>query len=447
MLICSKSRVAPVKPQTIPRLELLGAVLLARLLESLNKALYQIVHIDSTSCWTYSVTVLCWIENHKPWKEYLKRRVQEIRQLTQAVNWRHCPGEWNPADLGTRGVTTHQLKDSKIWWKGPDFLELPEEIWPKLGMNVIQEDNMASLEQVKNSAETTHVFMQPLGELITNTTHRLDRILDIDSFSSINRLLRVTSYVLRFVHSLQCCLRKQEPIRRGPLTANELSIAKNEWIQAVQIQTLAKEIKSINSIHLSNYIKQFNLFQDRHGVVRGRLEKSTLPLEAQNPALLPTKHHLTFLVIKEAHYRVMHSVGKMTLTRIRDTYWMPRGREAVKKFIKRCVVCQRHGGKTFLHLAPPNLPRYSVDNAAPWTNTGVDYAGLLCVLNRSNLSEKTTEKVYISFLIHTLSSCPLRKTFWVPDGNRTHNLIADDQKVRGSIPVRHSESFSERTAW
>ena len=147
-------------------------------------------------------------------------------------------------------------------------------------MNVIQEDNMASLEQVKNSAETTHVFMQPLGELITNTTHRLDRILDIDSFSSINRLLRVTSYVLRFVHNLQCCLRKQEPIRRAPLTADELSIAKNEWIQGVQIQTLAKEIESINSSHPSNYVKQFNLFQDRHGVVRcrRRLEKSTLPL-------------------------------------------------------------------------------------------------------------------------------------------------------------------------
>ena len=102
MLICSKSRVAPVKPQKIPRMELLGPALLSLLLDSLNKALYQIVHIDSISCWTDAVTVLCWIQNHKLWKEYVKRRVQEIRQLTQAVNWRHCPGEWNPAGLGTR---------------------------------------------------------------------------------------------------------------------------------------------------------------------------------------------------------------------------------------------------------------------------------------------------------------------------------------------------------
>ena len=101
----------------------------------------------------------------------------------------------------------------------------------------------------------------------------------------------------------------------------------------------------------------------------------------------------------------MHSGDdlKMTLTRIRDTYWIPRGREAVKRFIKRCVVCQRHGGKTFPHLAPPNLPNYRVDNALPWTNTGVDYGGPLYVLNRSNPSEKTTEKVYISLFTCALT--------------------------------------------
>ena len=90
----------------------------------------------------------------------------------------------------------------------------------------------------------------------------------------------------------------------------------------------------------------------------------------------------------------------MTLIRIRDTYWIPRGREAVQRFIKLCVVCQRHGEKTFPHLAPPNLPNYRVDNAPPWTNTGIDYAGPLYVLNRSNSSEKTTEKVYISLFTY-----------------------------------------------
>ncbi len=60
--------------------------------------------------WTDSSTVLCWIQNQRPWKQYVMRRVEEIRNLTQALNWNHCPGEWNPADLATRGIPAIKLK-------------------------------------------------------------------------------------------------------------------------------------------------------------------------------------------------------------------------------------------------------------------------------------------------------------------------------------------------
>ena len=68
MLICSKSRVATLKSQSIPRLELLGAVLLARLMESLRKALAGRIPIDNEHYWTDSSTVLCCIQNQRPWK-------------------------------------------------------------------------------------------------------------------------------------------------------------------------------------------------------------------------------------------------------------------------------------------------------------------------------------------------------------------------------------------
>ena len=61
-LLCAKSRVAPVKTQTIPRLKLLGAVLLAHfLMDSVIKAFSDSVSVDNVFYWTDSITVACWI--------------------------------------------------------------------------------------------------------------------------------------------------------------------------------------------------------------------------------------------------------------------------------------------------------------------------------------------------------------------------------------------------
>jgi hypothetical protein len=88
------------------------------------------------------------------------------------------------------------------------------------------------------------------------------------------------------------------------------------------------------------------------------------------------------------------------LTAIRDCYWIPRGREVVKKFIRRCVVCKKYGGKLFPHDVPPSSPECRVEKAPPRTNTGVDYAGPLHVLKRNSAEKSVTEKVYTYLLVH-----------------------------------------------
>ena len=93
-LITSKTRVAPVKKQTIPRLELLRATILARLVSTVINLLTK--KIDPVVYWIESRTVLCWIRNEKPWKQYVRNRVDEIRQLTRQQDWRHCPSNVNP---------------------------------------------------------------------------------------------------------------------------------------------------------------------------------------------------------------------------------------------------------------------------------------------------------------------------------------------------------------
>ena len=122
-LICSKSRVSSLKLQTIPRLELLGALILARLMNTVLNALSKIITINVIYCWTDSTATLYLIRNEKSWKQYVAHRVDEIRKLTPTKVWRHCPGIQNPADLPSRGTTVQQLIESELWWRGPEFLK------------------------------------------------------------------------------------------------------------------------------------------------------------------------------------------------------------------------------------------------------------------------------------------------------------------------------------
>ena len=98
--LISKTRVAPLKEITIPRLELLSGLLLARLVQSVCKALKDEIQLKPSICFTDSRIALCWIRRiDKEWKQFIENRAAEIRKLVPPQNWRHCPGVENPADM------------------------------------------------------------------------------------------------------------------------------------------------------------------------------------------------------------------------------------------------------------------------------------------------------------------------------------------------------------
>ena len=112
--VASRTRVCPQKKQSIPRLELLGTTILARLINSVRRLLHTLLSEPEIYCWADSLTTLCWIRNDRPWKAYIQSRVNKIRQLTNKNNWKFCPGKANPADLPSRSCLAEDLARSDL---------------------------------------------------------------------------------------------------------------------------------------------------------------------------------------------------------------------------------------------------------------------------------------------------------------------------------------------
>ena len=107
-LVMSKTRVAPVRNITLPRLELMAAVITARLCSYVKGAID--CPINRIVCWTDNSSTLHWIRGAaSQWKPFVANRVIEIQSLLDPSVWRYCPGPQNPADLPTRGLSASQF--------------------------------------------------------------------------------------------------------------------------------------------------------------------------------------------------------------------------------------------------------------------------------------------------------------------------------------------------
>ena len=151
----------------------------------------------------------------------------------------------------------------------------------------------------------------------------IENVIDVHRYSSKEKLVRVTVFVLRFAQNCKARIRREGRVT-GKLTAEEILSAEKSWVQTVQAGL--KERTSFTQL-----VNQLGLIEIE-GVLycKGRLRASDLPLEARDPILLDNKHHYTSLLIEQCHQKVHHSGVRATLVEIRSVYWIPKGRQAVK---------------------------------------------------------------------------------------------------------------------
>ncbi|XP_064632842.1 uncharacterized protein LOC135491110 [Lineus longissimus] len=149
-LAAAKARVAPLKAISIPRLELI-----LRLAVKTQKLL----GVTTLHFWTDSMDVVHWIHGQsRRYKPFVSHRVAEIPEKSSPQQWRHVPGEQNPADLGTRGSSLENLIEESFWTEGPAFLQLEENRWPAERRLDPDSDGLSDLAQEEVSKSNHHLM-------------------------------------------------------------------------------------------------------------------------------------------------------------------------------------------------------------------------------------------------------------------------------------------------
>ncbi|XP_024869329.1 uncharacterized protein LOC112453022, partial [Temnothorax curvispinosus] len=353
-LLAAKSKVAPVRQVTLPRLELTAADLLTSLTDHTRSTLR--LFTAPTFLWSDSQVTLKWIQGHASrWKTYVANRVARIQQRLPDAQWRHVPGRDNPADCASRGIAPGELLEHPLWWTGPAWLREDRSHWPS--GDLVMSDADLPEQRVAAHVATEKIEEEP--EMLLR-------------FSSLHRLLRVTSWCLRW---------RRTASRTTALTlqSTEINDALLLWLRVVQGLHFTNEITALSSNRAVSHrssLASLSPFLDDHGVLRvgGRLKHALLSTDERHPMIAPPSSWLTRLLIESCHRRTLHGGVQLTLGLLRRRFWIPRGRSVVKQRLHRCITCTRWRAAT---PQPPmgDLPRGRVTPARPFLRTGLDYAG------------------------------------------------------------------------
>lgn len=290
--VAAKSRCAPIKPLSIPRLELQAAVLGIRLSQMIISS--HDIEPRSVTFWSDSKTVIKWIRSDaRIYKQFVAHRISEILEFSNMDQWRWVPGSLNPSDEATR-ITKPA---TSCWLSGPEFLKSNEENWPKLPDDVSEHD-------CKSEKRTK--FISTLNDI---------SIIQFSKYSSYNKLVRVMSWVMRAVKIFKIRAKVSESTAqefKSYLSIAELNESELFLCKAAQRDSFPDEYEQLKlnkPLSKSSAIYNLSPFLSDDGLIRlsGRISKANcVSIYTREPIILPKGHELTSLIVKQYHEDYKH---------------------------------------------------------------------------------------------------------------------------------------------
>lgn len=388
-LLCSKSRVAPIKFTTIARLELCAAQLLAQLYERVKSAIK--IKGLITFFWSDSTIVLSWLRAPSShWKTFVANRVAEIQELTNVDDWRHVRTHENPADLISRGATSDELIESSLWWHGPQFLS-------DTNIEFYNNDSLSGLSP--DDTRKIHEEQKPLAvTVLHSTSDNVGEFNLLERFSSFETLQRVMGYMLRFIHKAKKVHGDYSKIQ---LSVNELHQATEKLVklsQSVDFHEEIKELKKNKQVSVKSKLLSLPPFLDNTGIVRvgGRLQHSDLSENQKHPMIISSSSNLSKLIISFYHIKNLHAGPRALLASVRQMFWPLKGKSLATQCVHHCVRCFRSKPVTRNQIMG-DLPKHRVEPLRAFLNTGIDFCGPVYV--KRGIRGQSHVKAYIAVFV------------------------------------------------
>ncbi|XP_070144891.1 uncharacterized protein [Drosophila kikkawai] len=422
--VCAKTKCAPMRTMSIPRLELQAAVLGTRLINTIKEE--HSVDISETVLWTDSKTVLRWIgSTHRRYKQFVGNRVAEILESSEVSQWRWVPTADNAADDATRSQNKADLSPESRWLSGPAFLRQPASGWP------VPEEGTERVPDASDDEEMPSEF----ALVATN-----EFVIPFQRFSSFSRLVRTTAWVLRFA---RWCRRQRSELEEYGLTAKECEAAENLLVRQAQLESFPDEMRSAKhgkEVASSSKIRGLAPYMDEHGVLRvhGRVDAALcMPYSARRPVILSHRHSLTEMIVRHFHAQMKHQNVDATIAQIRTRFWVTKMRRMLKEVISSCYECKLQRTRPMPPIMAP-LPEDRLEAGGwPFKYTGLDYFGPLLVTVARHREKRwvalftclTTRAIHLE-LAHDLStdSCIIAIRNFVCRRGPVHRLRSDNGK-------------------